>query len=421
MASKSVKKVTIRWKNAAGEERSAERWQARYRNEFGRQPSKNFDRKVDAQRWLDEQTAAIITGRYVDPLAGKISLQRFYDDWSQHQIWQSNSRENADLAVRNCTFNDLPLNRIRKSHVQAWVKDMSTSLAATTIETRFVIVRSALRAAVADKLIAEDPAVGVVLPAKRKAEAAMVIPTAEEVGMLIDHADQNKRKSTRRGFRAFVALCAFAGLRRGEGLGVQVADIDFLRRQLRITRQIQRAKKADIEAGTDIVQATGSTKVMIRPPKYNSERTIYLPDELIEILAEHIATYTPDGDPHRWLFADDEDRPWHDNSVTWRWRGARTSAGLATKLHDLRHYYASGLIAAGCDVVTVQRALGHATATTTLNTYSHLWPTAEDKTRDAASDMAKQALAGRSTVHTPCTKGSNHIDADQPDKQAHGA
>jgi hypothetical protein len=152
MASKSVKKVTIRWKNAAGEERSAERWQARYRNEFGRQPSKNFDRKVDAQRWLDEQTAAIITGRYVDPLAGKISFQRFYDDWSQHQIWQSNSRENADLAVRNCTFNDLPLNRIRKSHVQAWVKDMSTALAATTIETRFVIVRSALRAAVADKL-----------------------------------------------------------------------------------------------------------------------------------------------------------------------------------------------------------------------------------------------------------------------------
>ena len=42
------------------------------------------------------------------------------------------------------------------------------------------------------------------------------------------------------------------------------------------------------------------------------------------------------------------------------------------KLHDLRHFYASGPIASGCDVVTVQRVLGHASATTTLNTYSHL-------------------------------------------------
>jgi integrase len=50
------------------------------------------------------------------------------------------------------------------------------------------------------------------------------------------------------------------------------------------------------------------------------------------------------------------------------------------------------LIAQGCDVVTVQRALGHSTATTTLNTYSHLWPTAEDRTRKAAQAMMNTAL-----------------------------
>jgi integrase len=53
-------------------------------------------------------------------------------------------------------------------------------------------------------------------------------------------------------------------------------------------------------------------------------------------------------------------------------------------------FYASGLIAAGCDVATVQRALGHASATTTLNTYSHLWPTAEDRTRSAAEGLLEQ-------------------------------
>ncbi|MDN4611061.1 tyrosine-type recombinase/integrase [Arthrobacter burdickii] len=76
---------------------------------------------------------------------------------------------------------------------------------------------------------------------------------------------------------------------------------------------------------------------------------------------------------------------------------------VGLRLHDCRHFYASGLIASGCDVVTVQRAMGHATASTTLNTYSHLWPTAEDRTRSAASDMMRESLgvladSGRTTA-----------------------
>jgi integrase len=62
-------------------------------------------------------------------------------------------------------------------------------------------------------------------------------------------------------------------------------------------------------------------------------------------------------------------------------------------LHDLRHYYASGLIAAGCDVVTVQHALGHSSPTITLNIYSHLWPKAEDRTRNAAESLMAAANA----------------------------
>ena len=84
----------------------------------------------------------------------------------------------------------------------------------------------------------------------------------------------------------------------------------------------------------------------------------------------------------------DAGQPPHQNTVGHRWRTTLAAAGLTgVKLHDLRHFYASGLIASGCDVVTVQRALGHASATTTLNTYSHLWPTAEDRTRRAAEEL----------------------------------
>ena len=63
----------------------------------------------------------------------------------------------------------------------------------------------------------------------------------------------------------------------------------------------------------------------------------------------------------------------------------------------------SGLIAAGCDVVTVQRALGHSKATTTLNTYAHLWPTAEDRTRSAAEALLQEALASEVSADSAWT------------------
>lgn len=54
-----------------------------------------------------------------------------------------------------------------------------------------------------------------------------------------------------------------------------------------------------------------------------------------------------------------------------------------TRFHDLRHYYASLLIRHGESVKTVQARLGHASAAETLDTYSHLWPDSDDRTREA--------------------------------------
>jgi integrase len=51
--------------------------------------------------------------------------------------------------------------------------------------------------------------------------------------------------------------------------------------------------------------------------------------------------------------------------------------------HDLRHHFASVLIGAGCSIKAVQEALGHANASETLDTYSHLWPADEDPMRVA--------------------------------------
>jgi integrase len=146
---------------------------------------------------------------------------------------------------------------------------------------------------------------------------------------------------------------------------------------------------------------------MVLPPKYGSERTVYLADDLVAMLSALVASRGIKGDPAAWLFVGESDNPPHQNTLGHRWRQTCKRAGIAgITLHDLRHFYASGLIAAGCDVVTVQRALGHAKATTTLNTYAHLWPTAEDRTRAAAADLMASAVErGKSADSVPTKEG----------------
>ena len=174
---------------------------------------------------------------------------------------------------------------------------------------------------------------------------AMTISTPEEVGQFMAVADER--------FQAFIGHCTFAGLRLGEAAGVRLGDIDFRRNTLRVSRQIQRANGGAID---------------VRAPKYGSERIVFLADSLIALLAEHVASFGTHGE-QQWLFVGDGDDPPHANMVGYFWRKTQRDAGLSgIKLHDLRRFYAFGLIAAGCDVVTVQRSLGHAKATTTLDT-----------------------------------------------------
>ena len=138
------------------------------------------------------------------------------------------------------------------------------------------------------------------------------------------------------------------------------------------------------------VQGETAGTIEVVAPKYGSERVVYVPAELLNMISGHVRLLgLQSGD---WLLPNG-DGAFNRNSAGEQWRRVRKAAGLqGFTLHDLRHFYASGLIASGCDVVTVQRALGHSSATITLGVYSHLWPTAEDRTRAAAGDLMAAAL-----------------------------
>ena len=348
------------------------RWRARFVDDQGHEVTKAFGRKADAQAWIDNQTAARITGTYVDPKSGRVTFASYYRQWAPDQIWVPSTREAMDLAANSVTFGDVAFSDLKPSHIRAWVKLMQDKpLEASTIRTRFVNVRGVIRAAVRDRMLPRDPAEAVKLPRTRRTAAAMVIPSPADVRALMDASEPD--------FAALVAVCAFAGLRPpGEVAALRVSDVDFIREEIHVRRQVQRAKGGGVD---------------IRDPKYGSERTVYVPDELIKILSEHVRLYRPGDDPDRWLFPSTGEDPMPHHMVGVRFRKVRAATGLDCRLYDLRHFYASGLIAAGCDVVTVQRALGHGSASVTLNTYAHLWPDTNDRTRQAARDMYRQVTA----------------------------
>src|SRR5687767_3333993 len=176
------------------------KWRARYRDDVGNERARHFDRKIDAQRWLDETAATVLTGTYADPQAGKVTFAAFFGEWSARQVWAPGTVLAMSLAARSVPFGGKPMKVIRRSDVEAWIKSMDTAgLAPGTIKTRYVNVRSVFRAALKDKVIGSDPTDGVRLPRGRRADAAMSIPPPEEVGQLLAVADVR--------FQAFVALC----------------------------------------------------------------------------------------------------------------------------------------------------------------------------------------------------------------------
>jgi hypothetical protein len=68
------------------------RWRARYGDDTGKEHARHFARKVDAQRWIDEVTASVVTGQYVDPKAGRLTFREYAEAWRGMRVHRPTSR-----------------------------------------------------------------------------------------------------------------------------------------------------------------------------------------------------------------------------------------------------------------------------------------------------------------------------------------
>jgi integrase len=355
------------------------KWRARYRDAGGREHARHFERKVDAQRWLDEVTASVVTGQYVDPKAGRVTFKAYAEQWRASQVHRPSSQAHVETMLRRHaypTLGERPLSSILPSEIQAWVKRLGVAsndrvsasrsvkpLSPSTVAVVHSIVSSVMKAAVKDRRIVANPCDGTKLP---KLERKKVVPpTTEQVEAL--------RQAMPARLQALVTFAAGTGMRQGEVLGLTVDRLQMLKREVVVDRQL--------------VTLAGSQPVLAPPKTEASVRTVPLPQIVVDVMAAHLATYPPG--PEGYVFTLDDGQPITRQAFGHLWRPAAKTAGLpvGTGMHSLRHYYASLLIRFGESVKTVQARLGHASAAETLDTYSHLWPDSDDRTREAIDSV----------------------------------
>jgi integrase len=287
------------------------------------------------------------------------------------------------------TLGKVPLARLRTAQLDRFYAQLREKggqdgkpLSAATVRQVHAIIRRALQQGIRWGWITTNPAA---LASPPKVRASQLEPPGPvDVVKLIETAATDDPD-----FGCFLHLAATTGARRGELCGLRWRDVDLDGGTMTISR--------------NVVEGAGSA-IVEKDTKTHASRRIALDPETVKVLKAQRKRLTSrargcgvtlSDDAH--VFSPDPDglRPLAPNDVTKVFIRVRKRAGLdAVRLHDLRHFAATRLLAAGVPVRTVSGRLGHANAATTLGVYAHF---VEESDRDAAATLGA-LLSGGGTV-----------------------
>ena len=290
-----------------------------------------------------------------------------FGDWMEHW-YETHSRPAARPGTRRIYegylrlyirpgLGHIPLNRLTAKDMQqffVWLKtegradqsDGETGLADSQLRNIHSLCWRALEKAVSGNLIPQNPASGCKLPPARKGE--MNLLSREAMQKLLIQAKEEKY------YELF--LLEFAtGLRLGELTVLQWEDLNLTTGELRISKQA-------VVIGSEVVVTEPKTKAAVR--------TLLLPPKVLEVFREYRKRNVS-----RWLFPSPkkEDSPLLPSVVRQRLHRLLDHAGCERmRFHDLRHTFATLALESGKDVKTLSAMLGHVSAATTLDIYTHI-------------------------------------------------
>jgi integrase len=346
-----------------------------YRDPAGRSRRKVFARQIDAKNWRTDNEHAKGHNAWVDPAAGNDRFGGWGERWyATTAALRPTTRHDYRALLDNQVlpgFAAARLADIDALAVREWLASLvGGGLSAKRARKAHQVLAQVLDAAVDGGRLARNVAAGVKLPKVQRREMGFL--DAVQVEALADAIDPR--------YPTLVRFAAYTGLRPCELVALKVGRLDLLRGTVRVA-----------EAAPEVAGRLEWGGV-----KTHEARTVRLPRSLAAEVAAYLAD-RPHG-PEDLVFTAPLGGPLRQSKfVPGYFKPAVRAAGLPATLrfYDLRHTAASLLIREGASVKAVQRQLGHATASITLDTYGHLFPDELDQLAERLEDLRARALAAR--------------------------
>jgi integrase len=336
--------------------------------------------QVECARLISEAQG----GGQVDPSRISVAefLDRFERDWvAVHVSAHSAGRYSGALGHVRRHLGEIQLQKLRPADIARLYATLSRSgLAARTIRLVHSVLHRALGQAKAWAVIRDNAADVVSPPRAPDQETPMLQP---------DQACELIERLRGRPLYMLALLALATGMRRNEMLALRWQDVDLEAGRLTVEQSLEQ---------------TSAYGVRTKAPKTKKgRRTISLPATTVAELRGHWRAQqeqrlalgigrAPENSPVLATFDGEQQSP---SSVSNAWPVTMAAIGMmGVKLHSLRHTHASMLIAAGVDILTISRRLGHSSPTITLGVYGHL----VHGTDDRAAQVIDAALGSKTVA-----------------------
>jgi integrase len=329
-----------------------------------------FDTKKAASEYLLEKGTEITKGMYVDPKGA--TVESFFTEWLEYKRTRVRigTYVNYEKTIQKHIIPHLgrhKMDKLSAPHLQRMYTKLLNpdegNLRATSVKEVHTLISTVLKQAVKWGVVQRNVAQLVDPP--RRDTKSMQTWSVDQVQTFLDAAQDSK-------YYVVYLMAITTGMRKGEILGLHWDDVDIPGRRLQVVRTLGYYKST----------------LTIGPPKTDSgRRTVTFPDLLADALTKHRkqqvearmkmgAQYNDAG----YVFARPDGSPVKIDGLRGDWRRLMREIDVPTiTFHSLRHTHATLLFQQDVHPKVVQERLGHSSVRITLDIYSHVIPSMQDK------------------------------------------